>query len=187
MERRKVVFLDRDGTINRDEGYTVRPVDLQIFAGAGAAVGALKRAGYTVVVVTNHSAVGRGMATLTAVEATNEECRRQLLAEDPAATIDAICVCPHSPSEKCRCRKPLTGMLESLSFGWNPEESWMVGDKLIDIQFGRNLGVTAERCILVRTGHGSLEEEAGKVREAGRFRAVDDLPAAVTLIVGGTK
>jgi len=185
MERRKVVFLDRDGTINRDEGYTVRPEDLKIYPGAGIAVGRLKAAGFTTVLVTNQSAVGRGIATLSDVEETNNECKRQLVLEDARAAIDFVCLCPHAPDERCGCRKPLTGMIAELDFEYIVQDSWLVGDKGIDIEFGRNLKLSQTHCVLVRTGYGAHEEKAALAAGRRVEPVVDDLSKAVDLILGG--
>ena len=185
MDRRKVVFLDRDGTINRDEGYTVRPEDLKIYPGAGVAVGRLKAAGYAVVVVTNQSAIGRGIATVADVEKTNAECLRQLSLEDERATIDAVCLCPHAPDENCKCRKPLTGMVADLKFEYVAQDSWLIGDKGIDLEFGRNLKLPLNHCLLVRTGYGAHEEKAAVAAGRKIDPVADNLNTAVDLILGG--
>ncbi len=180
---RAIVFLDRDGTISDDKGYTCRPADMRIFPGAGRAVGALKRSGFLVVVVTNQSAVGRGMATEAEIVATNEECLRQLLLEDDSAHVDRLCFCPHLPDDGCSCRKPLPGMVLNNSFPWiySRSRSWVVGDKPSDLEFGLALGIPAAQCILVLTGEGA-RERAGV---GDRFPTTANLTDAAAMIVGG--
>lgn len=179
----KVVFFDRDGTLSLDNGYTVRPEDLKIYPGAGESVGRLQKAGFRVVLVTNQSAVGRGMATAAAVEATNAECLRQLRAESPDAVVDRVCYCPHAPEENCLCRKPRTGMIDGLPFGYDPKRSWMVGDKCIDLEFGVNAGLPLAHCVLVFSGEGRSELERAKERFDTGFQTAEGIRAAGEIIL----
>lgn len=167
-EGEPIVFLDRDGTISADRGYTVLPGDMRIFTGSGTAIARLKQAGYRAVIVTNQSAIGRGYATREAVEATNEECRRQLREEHRDAVIDWVALCPHRPDEACGCRKPLPGMIKNSAFPWafDARRSWMVGDKIIDLEFGLALGLAPAHCVLVCTGEGE-HERLSSARPAG--------------------
>ncbi len=183
MGANKTVFLDRDGTISIDEGYTSRPEDMRIYTGAGKALGRLKEAGFRLVVVTNQSAIGRNFATVADVEATNQECLRQLEAEDAAATIDAVLYCPHLPSAGCSCRKPKAGLLDQLSWGFPAAESYLIGDKCSDIEFGMNAGLALGNCILVETGEGGTERETVKARFGDGVPAVADLETATELIL----
>ena len=180
-----IVFVDRDGTISIDHGYTVNPEDLKIFPGAGLALGALKRAGFLVVIVTNQSAIGRGMATREQVDSTNRECLSQLLAEDPDATVDLVCLCPHAPNQDCDCRKPKPGMVVNpeFPFVFKPESCWMIGDKLIDIEFGLALGLPATNCLMVFSGEGkegAPELASPELANIGKFTG---LCAAAEFIV----
>ncbi|MFN8389027.1 MAG: HAD-IIIA family hydrolase [Bdellovibrionota bacterium] len=186
MPSENIVFLDRDGTLCHDQGYTVRPEDMSIVAGAGRAVGKFVRAGYRAVVVTNQSAIGRGMADRDAVERTNEECLRQLHTEDPDGKISLVLYCPHHPDENCDCRKPKVGMVRSASFPWafDPEKCWMIGDKTLDLLFGRALGIPASRCVLVLTGDGQKERAKAVSAVGPELRIAEDVCAAADFIVG---
>jgi D-glycero-D-manno-heptose 1,7-bisphosphate phosphatase len=174
---RRFVLLDRDGTINEEIGYVLDPDELRLIPGAAAALGDLRALGLGLVVVTNQSPIGRGMLDGEGLEAIHERLR-ELLAEH-GVTLDRIEHCPHRPDEGCRCRKPGTLMVEraAAALGFDPAESWIVGDHAADMRLGRAVGA---RTILVRTGHGEEELASG----AGAFadHVVDDLPAAVARI-----
>jgi histidinol-phosphate phosphatase family protein len=184
---KKIVFFDRDGTLSIDEGYTVRPEDMRIYPGAGKAVARIRRAGYSTVVVSNQSAVGRGMARPQDVDATNDECRRQLLAEDSDAEIDVLLYCPHHPDTNCDCRKPKTGLVRDSSFPWKIDlfASWMVGDKCSDLLFGRALGLQPDHCVLLATGEGVSERKKAAMEFGAELCFVDDLAQAADIIIGG--
>lgn len=179
----RIVFLDRDGTLNVDYGYVTAREDLDLIPCAAGAVALLKRAGFLTVVVTNQSAVGRGMANLDDVADTNAALREKLLAGAPEAVLDEILFCPHAPEDHCACRKPATGMLEKLRgrIEFDPKESWVVGDKEADLEFGAAAGIPQQQRILVRTGAGKETER--NLKEAGKAPVVcDDLLASAKLI-----
>jgi len=173
---RRFVLLDRDGTINEEIGYVLRPEELRLIPGALEALAELQGLGLGLVVVTNQSPVGRGMIAAAELETIHQRLRN-LLAEG-GVTLDGIEVCPHRPDEGCACRKPGTLMVEraAAALGFDPREGWMVGDHAGDMGLGRAVGA---RTILLRTGHG--EEELEKAR-ADADNVVDDLMAAAALI-----
>ncbi len=107
---RPAAFLDRDGTLIHDPGYLGDPAGVVLLDGAAAAVAALQRAGYVVVVLSNQSGVARGLYDEAAVAAVNARMCELLRKAEPAARIDAIYYCPHGPAGSCDCRKPLPGM-----------------------------------------------------------------------------
>ncbi|HVG03169.1 MAG TPA: lipopolysaccharide heptosyltransferase II, partial [Nitrospira sp.] len=104
------VFLDRDGTLNRDTGYIKSPDELILLPGVGAALARLKQAGARLVVVTNQSGLGRGYFAGKDLEAIHAKLR-MLLADDHV-TLDGIYFCPHRPDDRCNCRKPAPGMID---------------------------------------------------------------------------
>src|SRR5664279_2949150 len=137
---RPAAFLDRDGVLNVDRGYTYRLDDLVMIPGASAAVRLLNEAGYYVFVVTNQSGVARGFYPEAAVDLFNTHIQERLLAE--GAHIDAFYYCPHHPEGvikelaiQCRCRKPAPGMLEQAARDWPiaRERSFLIGDKEDDL------------------------------------------------------
>jgi D,D-heptose 1,7-bisphosphate phosphatase len=137
---RPAAFLDRDGVLNADAGYTHMPVDLVMNPGAAAAVRTLNEAGYYVFVVTNQSGVARGYYPEAAVNRFNTHMQDTLMTE--GAHIDAFYYCPHHPdgvikefAVQCRCRKPEPGMLEQAARDWpiDLNRSFLIGDKDHDL------------------------------------------------------
>ena len=113
--QRPAVFLDRDGTLIEHVPYLSDPASVCLLSGAAEAVKKLRRAGFAVVLVTNQSAIGRGILTEDRLDQIHTEMRRQLAAH--GATIDAIYYCPVAPQNDDRLvvehpdRKPGPGML----------------------------------------------------------------------------
>lgn len=149
---KRVVFLDRDGTLNVDRGYVSRAGDWQFTLNAPEAVRRLREAGYAVAVVSNQSGIGRGLYTPDDVEKLHRFVQSELTAR--GATIDVFVYCPHLSSDQCGCRKPATGLAQQVEAALGAPvdyaHSWTIGDKLSDIQFGRNLGT---RTSLLRSPH----------------------------------
>lgn len=174
----RVVFLDRDGTINVEKKYLYKPEDFEFIEGTQEAIRLLNEAGYKVVVITNQAGVARGYYTEEDVDRLHRYINKRLA--ESGAHIDAFYYCPHHPENgigkyqiACDCRKPKIGMFlqaEKL-FDIDKGNSWMIGDKLIDIEAGKNYGV---RTVLVRTGYG---REMEIYAEADRV--YDNLKSAV--------
>lgn len=175
MER--VVFLDRDGTINQEVNYLHRPEDLEILPGVVEAVKMLREAGFRIVVVTNQAGVARGYYTCQDVEKLHEYLNEVL--EKDGAGIDHFFYCPHHPvhgvgeyKRECSCRKPGIGMFQMAEqyYQIDKEHSYMIGDKLLDVEAGRNYGVHS---ILVGTGYGAAiyrEMQGGQEQKDGQKR-----------------
>ena len=180
------MFLDRDGTLNVDVGYMHRLDQLELYPWTGDALRLLKRAGYTLVVVTNQSGIARGM-----IDYPFHPDRARRNAKAPAGRGHRSrrhVLLPASPSGSvaeysidCRCRKPFTGMIDDAvrDLGIDLSRSWTVGDKWLDVQMGHAAGT---RSILVRTGWGVQQETAPP--EGQRVEAVcDNLMHAVSVIL----
>lgn len=176
----RVVFLDRDGTMNEEVHYLYRPEDLVLLSGCAEAVRLLNEAGYRVIVVTNQAGVARGYYTEADVDALHVYMNTLLAGEN--AHVDAFYYCPHHPEhgmgkykKKCRCRKPETGMFEQaekdLPDGIDRNASFMIGDKLLDTEAGKRFGVTS---ILVGTGYGAKLREQELLKRAGGDRDQTD-------------
>ena len=146
--KRPAVFLDRDGTIVEEVNYLSRIEDLRLFHYSLDAIRSLKENGFRVIVVTNQSGIGRGIYTEQAMHAIHARMQEEL-----DGAIDGFYFCPHHPEECCKCRKPGIGMFESArdDLDIDLNASWMVGDKKLDVDAGRNAGMAT---ILVLTGYG---------------------------------
>ena len=162
----RAVFLDRDGTLIAEKNYLHRPEDVEIFPGAGAALKRLADAGFKLVIVTNQSGIGRGYFTLADAERVNEHLAREFARA--GVRFEKICIAPEAPDKPSRGRRPSPQFLFDArdEFDLNLAESFMVGDKLIDLECGWNAGV--KKSILVRTGYGKEVErdEAEKISRA---------------------
>ena len=165
----KVVFLDRDGTINEEVNYLYRTEDFKFLPGVPEALKMLTAAGYKLVVVTNQAGVARGYYSEEDVIKLHAHVNELLR---PYGTgIDGFYYCPHHPvhgigryKRDCECRKPGIGLFEQAEkdFAVDKSASYMIGDKLLDVEAGKRYGVTS---ILVGTGYGVQHrrqaEEAG--------------------------
>ena len=140
------VFLDRDGTINKDVPYCRRPEDFHLFPGTARAIRLLNEHGYKVIVITNQSGVGRGYFTEEAIAEIHEKMKRELAKE--GAYLDDIYYCPHHPDDNCDCRKPKPKLALQAANDYHIDlkRSFVVGNLKIDIMLGKELGC---RTILV--------------------------------------
>lgn len=170
----RFVLIDRDGTINVERHYLSHPDQLELYPGVGAAIRRLNHLDLGVAVVTNQSGIARGYFDLARLDEIHT--RLYALLESEGAAIDGLYICPHGPEENCTCRKPLPGMVEQAvaDHHFDPRQSFMIGDKEVDVELGHAVGATS---ILVRTGHGAEYVDA-----TAADHVVDDLPAAVRLI-----
>lgn len=151
MPCRPAAFLDRDGTLNQDNGYVYRIEDFHWLDGARAAIKKLNDAGYLVFLVSNQSGVARGYYDCAAVDRLHQWIQEDLAA--CGAHLDDIRYCPHHPKGtvpelaiSCDCRKPKPGMLQSLIEQWQPDldRSFMLGDAERDAQAGNAAGIVGK-------------------------------------------
>lgn len=164
---RKAAFIDRDGVLNEERAFVHRIEDFALLPGAVEALRLLKAAGYVLVVVTNQSGIARGLYPESDYLALTEHIREQLAAS--GVSLDAVEYCPHLPDAPveryrldCDCRKPKPGMLKRaiLALDIEASASFLVGDRLSDIEAGRAAGIG--RCFLVRTGYPLTEEAVAR-------------------------
>jgi len=155
------IFLDRDGTINREVEYLSSPDELELLPGAAEAIRLANELGFKVVIVTNQSGIARGFLTEETLKLIHDRLLAMLASEN--ARIDAIYYCPHHPElgigkykTDCPCRKPKTEMADKAiaQFNLAPRESYVIGDRMADIELAHNIGAHA---ILVKTGYGNDE------------------------------
>ena len=168
----RAVFLDRDGTLIVEKNYLHRPEDVELFPGAGTALKRLADAGFKLIIITNQSGIGRGYFTLVDAERVNERVRREFARA--GVSFEKTYIAPEAPDQPSRGRKPSPQFLFDArdEFGLNLAESFMVGDKLIDLECGWNAGV--KKSLLVRTGYGAELEKTSSA-ELSRAVVVDGL------------
>src|SRR2546427_271526 len=155
----RAVFLDRDGTLNVEKEYLRDPAELEIIPGVPEALKRLQDAGFKLFIVTNQSGIGRGYYTVEDMHRVNARLLEEL--GHKGVHIEKIYFAPEAPEEPSRGRKPSPQFLFDArdEFGVALAQSYMIGDKLIDLECGWNAGV--KRSILVRTGYGAeLERTA---------------------------
>jgi len=176
----RAVFLDRDGTLIAEKEYLHRPEDVVMFPGAAEALLRLQEAGFKLFIVSNQSGVGRGYFTLADVEKVNARVIEDLQAG--GVEIKKIYIAPEAPEAPSRGRKPSPQFLFDArdEFGLDLARSYMIGDKLSDLECGWNAGV--RKSILVRTGYGA-EVERNDADKITRAAVVDDLVAAADWIL----
>lgn len=147
----KVVFLDRDGVVNKEKNYLYRIEEFEFIDGLFDACRSFQSLGYAIIIVTNQSGIGRGYYT---------ESDFHLLSEwmvgefgKNGVTILDIYHCPHTPEALCECRKPLPGMILEAAeiYDIDLPGSWLIGDKESDIEAAISAGI--EHTVLVGSGH----------------------------------
>lgn len=148
------VFLDRDGTINVERGYLLKPDDIELNPTAGEAIHTLNQLHIPTIVITNQAAMDKGLLSLEQFEKINDRLWSDLSGAN--ARYDALYYCPHSPevTTECRCRKPKPGLIlqAARDFSIDLSSSFMIGDKLSDIEAGHASGC---KTILLRSSsHG---------------------------------
>jgi D-glycero-D-manno-heptose 1,7-bisphosphate phosphatase len=175
-----LVVLDRDGVINRESADFIKSADEWLpLPGSLEAIAALSRAGFTVVVATNQSGVGRGLISSSALE----EIHRRMVqrVEQAGGKLAGIFFCPHRPEDDCSCRKPKPGLLRQIEarFGCSLKGRPVIGDSARDLQAAEAVGA---RAILVRTGNGIGTEQ--QIRSGSDVEVFDDLAAAASALIG---
>ncbi|MCL6557487.1 MAG: HAD-IIIA family hydrolase [Firmicutes bacterium] len=184
------VFLDRDGVITREIGYITQCAQVELYPFAAKAIASLNNNGWLCILLTNQSAVARGMLTEQQLAKIHGHLEELLRAE--SAYLDAIYYCPHLPPEegekeippyrvKCTCRKPGMGMINKAfeQFGIDAAQSYVIGDRETDIVMGENAGLST---ILLRTGYG-VQRYKGESGIEPDF-TFDDLAEAAKFLVG---
>jgi len=177
----QLIILDRDGVINQDsDAYIKSPDEWVPIPGSLESIARLNSAGYTVVVATNQSGVGRGLFDLATLQRIHEKMTHELVRV--GGKIDAIFFCPHTPDDHCDCRKPKPGLLQKIEkkYACNLTGVPAVGDSLRDIEAAQAVGA---KPVLVRTGKGAAVAKSGKL-PAG-IAVHDDLAAYVDALLGG--
>lgn len=177
-KNKQVLFLDRDGVINREaEGYITEWSQFEFLPGALEAIRRLTEEGYKIIIISNQSAINRGLATKDEIDRIMTNMVTEI--EASGGKIWDIYYCPHRPEDKCDCRKPEPGLFFQAEekHGVKITNTWFVGDKLTDVAVAIRIGA---RPILIRGGKvvpGVL------VTEEDAVTVVDDLSGAVDYII----
>jgi len=152
----KVIFLDRDGVINKDIGYLYKISDFQFREGIFEACKYFNKIGYKIIIITNQSGIHRGYFNLNDLKILNKWLIDQF--KKMNISILDVFFCPHGPNSSCECRKPKPGMLLEAQkmYGIDLKNSWMIGDKEDDIQAANNAGM--QNTILVKSRYISYEK-----------------------------
>ena len=179
--KRKAIFLDRDGTLIEEVNFLSRLEDLRFFDYTNEAIRLLKESGFLIIVVTNQSGIGREIFAESAMHAIHEKIQADLNEK-----LDAFYFCPHLPTDGCACRKPNIGMIEAAcgNFNIDLKNSWMIGDKAIDVETGFNAGI---KTALVLTGYGkktveTLERKPDLIAEnlLGAVKSITNYESRIT-------
>jgi D-glycero-D-manno-heptose 1,7-bisphosphate phosphatase len=166
------VFMDRDGTISEEVGYLNELNQLRLIPKSVEAIKLINESGLMAIVITNQSGVARGYFTEEMVHRVHEKMEKLL--DERGVHLDGIYHCPHHPEgvvesyrKTCNCRKPASGLLKEASkdHGIDLAASYIVGDKLIDIELAYKVGAKG---ILVLTGYG--KDELEKINDVPEIR-----------------
>ncbi len=170
----RCAILDRDGTLITERNYLRDPSEVELLAGAPGAIRQLRNLGLSIVLATNQSGIARGLFDEQQLYQIHERLRAML--GDADAALDAIYYCPHLPEQGCACRKPQPGMIARAArdLGFDPRDSFVVGDMACDVELGGRVGATT---VLVCTGYGRETLSAGlkadyTVQDLGEAAAV---------------
>ena len=185
--RQRVIFLDRDGTMNVSKGFISNADELELIPGTIEAVKAINKSGALAIVITNQPVIARGECSFE--ELHNIHNKLKTLLGEKGAFVDDIFYCPHHPDKgfegevpelkfDCECRKPKTGMIDEAVKKYNIDlsKSYMVGDSTMDLELARNAGV---KSVLVDTGFAGND---GKYDRSCDIEAKDLLDAVEKII-----
>ncbi|MEE8359809.1 MAG: HAD family hydrolase [Candidatus Omnitrophota bacterium] len=151
----KVIFIDRDGVINKDPGgwteysYVIKWEDFHFLPGSKSALKRLTFAGYEIIIISNQQGVNKGCFTPDDLNKINQNMLKSIA--DAGGRIRSVHYCPHRKEEACGCRKPDTGLFEKAvkDFDVDFKETFFIGDGMTDIVAGKKLGC---KTILVLSG-----------------------------------
>lgn len=147
----KVIFLDRDGVINKEVGYLYKIDAFEFTEGIFQVCQHFQACGYALVIITNQSGIARGYYQIKDFHILTKWMLERF--SNQGIRILDVLFCPHGEKSKCACRKPKPGMLIKAhkKFNINMKNSWLIGDKEIDIQAANAAGV--KNTILLRSEH----------------------------------
>ena len=171
MTKRRAIFLDRDGVLNRaivrdGKPYPPKSVaEVEILPGVVNALQRLKKAGFVLIVVSNQPDVARGTTSMEEVEAINAYLWKYL-------PVEHFVMCYHDSGDNCKCRKPRPGMLldSAEGFGVDIKSSYMVGDRWRDVEAGLNAGC---KTIFIDYGYTEKQPESANHQAKSLLEAAE--------------
>jgi len=176
------IFIDRDGVVIENRAEYVRDwSQVSIFPEAIRALSNVALERYKIIIVTNQSAVGRGVISLETAVDINDRLVR--LIHNMGSRIDGVYLCPHAPEDECNCRKPKPGLLlqAAKDLSLDLKRSWMIGDAWSDVQAGQAAGVLMT--FMVKTGRGADQLSLPQPKGVTEFLICDTLPQAIETIL----
>jgi D-glycero-D-manno-heptose 1,7-bisphosphate phosphatase len=186
LAARDLIILDRDGVINFDSVHYIKSIrEWQPIPGSIEAIALLSQAGFSIVVATNQAGIGRGLFSVDDLNLIHDTLCREVI--NAGGKISGIYFCPHTPEESCLCRKPKTGLLDTIErdFACSVEGCVYVGDRLKDMELA-----LAKKClpVLVKTGYGEktlveLQQSSISESQMKRIVVVPNLRAACDYIL----
>jgi D-glycero-D-manno-heptose 1,7-bisphosphate phosphatase len=177
--KRSAVFLDRDGVINENRAdYVKRWSEVEFLPAVFDALRRLAETDFAIVLVTNQSAVGRGVVSEESARSINRRIVETIRSQ--GGRVDGSYLCPHHPNDNCECRKPHPGMLFQAADELDLDlgQSYFIGDAITDMQAAEAAGVQG---ILVLTGRG--RSQARKISDAPSWPMAADLGSAIDYIL----
>lgn len=176
VKTNKAIFLDRDGTLNMDEGYTYKTQELRFFPDVFRALNLLKN-DFIFIIITNQAGIGRGYYTEEDMHKFNERLLDELSKEK--IKVEGVYFCPHTPEDNCSCRKPNPSSINKAKqkYGIDVKSSWVIGDHPNDVLLAKNAGC---RSVYVLTGHG--KKHFDELKDRPDFIAENLLRAAEHIV-----
>lgn len=175
----RAVFLDRDGVINEkapEGSYVTDLSHFKLLPGALDAIAKLNQNQFRTFVITNQRGIARGLVTPASIATIHEYLQDAVSRAN--GRLEKIYVCPHDYGDYCDCRKPRPGMLLAAAreFGLHLNESWMIGDSMIDVEAGRRAGcrtayIGADQCPLADLNGPTLEQVVAQLIDLEQHRA----------------
>ncbi len=152
----RAIFIDRDGTLNKEVNYLDDPARLELLPRSIDAIIKINKSDYKAILITNQSGIARGYFPKERLSEIHDALNYML--DQKGAYLDGIYYCPHHPKDKCNCRKPASGMLDKVAAEHNISlsNSFVIGDKITDIYTAHKVNA---RGVLALTGYGQTEYE----------------------------
>jgi D-glycero-D-manno-heptose 1,7-bisphosphate phosphatase len=176
------IFLDRDGVIIENRADYVRTwADVDIYPHSLPALARISGSPYKIILVTNQSAIGRGILPYQAAVEINDRLVQEI--RSSGGRVDGVFMCPHAPEDFCDCRKPMPGLFfqAARALSLDLRNSLLIGDALSDLVAARSAGI--ERAVLVLTGRGSEQLALPEASQMETFPVYDTLADALLDLV----